>query len=91
MALYELYEQNGLALVAGSCLVALSNNNQKEGGWDDGGSAGSGLLIRKRRARSVDGLAARKERRNHRRATGLNAASTGLEGARPGSPEGGPG
>ena len=48
-------------------------------------------LIKKRRARSIDGLATRKARKNHRRAAGLNAAPAGLEGARPGGPEGGPG
>ena len=54
-------------------------------------SAEHDALIRKRRARSIDGLAARKARKNSRRAAGLNAASAGLEGVRPGSPEGGPG
>ena len=49
------------------------------------------MLIKKRSARSIDGLAARKARKNNRRATGLNAASARLDGARPGSPEGGHG
>lgn len=55
------------------------------------GSAGQDVLIKKRSARSIDGVAARKARKNNRRAAGLSAASAGLEGARPGSPEGGPG
>ena len=62
-----------------------------EGGWDDGGSAGSGLLIRKRSARSIDGVAAREARRNARRTAGLDAAAAGLAGARPGSSAGSPG
>ena len=49
------------------------------------------VLIKKRSARSIDGLTARKARKNNRRAAGLDAAAARLEGARPGSPEGGPG
>ena len=51
----------------------------------------SGVVIKKRSARSIDGLTARKARKNNRRAAGLDAAAARLEGARPGSPEGGPG
>ena len=56
-----------------------------EGRAGDGVATEHDALIKKRRARSIDGLAARKARKNNRRATGLNAASAGPEGARPGT------
>ena len=56
-------------------------------GWDDGVSAGHGMWIKKRRARSVDGVAAREARRNARRAAGLDAAAARLTGVGPESPE----
>ena len=62
----------------------------EQGKWDNGGSAGHEVLIKKRRARNIDSLAAREARRNARRAAGLDAATARMEGARPGSPEGGP-
>ena len=60
-------------------------------GWDDGVSAGHEMLIKKRSARSIDGVAAREARRNARRAAGLDAAAARLTGVGPGSPEGGDG
>ena len=49
------------------------------------------MLIKKRSARSIDGVAAREARRNARRAAGLDAAAARLTGVGPGSPEGGDG
>ena len=49
------------------------------------------MLIKKRSARSIDGVAAREARRNARRAAGLDAAAARLKGVGPGSPEGGDG
>ena len=58
----------------------------------DGVSAEHDVLVKKRRARSVDGLAAREARRGMPGGTaGLGAAAARLEGARPGIPELGPG
>ena len=54
-------------------------------------SAGHDVLIRRRRARSIDGLTARKARKNNRRPAGLDAATARLAGAGTGSPEGGAG